>query len=231
MIRKLFGWLLHPVLLTVLALLIVGVLVWWIGPLVRIGEWAPLDSELARAVLIGVIVLLVLLRALYRRWRVRKASQHLTDGLMKAPAAPAASAEDSGEQKVLNARFTEAVATLKKMRLHAAGRKPGWRDWLSLSGGSYLYDLPWYVFIGAPGAGKTTALVNSGLSFPLADKFGPGAIRGIGGTRNCDWWFTDDAVLIDTAGRYTTQDSHQAEDKSAWDGFLGLLKKVPWKRS
>ncbi|WP_077003349.1 type VI secretion system membrane subunit TssM [Variovorax sp. KK3] len=230
MIKKLFGWLFHPVLLTVLALLVVGLLIWWVGPLIRIGELAPLQSELSRAILIGVIVLLVVLRALYRRWRVRKASQHLTDGLMKAPAAPAASAEDSGEQKVLNARFTEAVATLKKMRLHAAGRKPGWRDWLSLSGGSYLYDLPWYVFIGAPGAGKTTALVNSGLSFPLADKFGPGAIRGIGGTRNCDWWFTDDAVLIDTAGRYTTQDSHQSEDKSAWDGFLGLLKKVRPRR-
>ena len=79
--------------------------------------------------------------------------------------------------------------------------------------------------IGARGAGKTTALVNSGLTFPLADQFGPGAIRGVGGTRNCDWWFTDEAVLIDTAGRYTTQDSHQSEDKSAWDGFLGLLKK------
>ncbi len=35
-------------------------------------------------------------------------------------------------------------------------------------------------------------------------------MRGVGGTRNCDWWFTDEAVLIDTAGRYTTQDSATA---------------------
>ncbi|CAN7214119.1 type VI secretion system membrane subunit TssM [Variovorax sp. LjRoot84] len=228
--KKLFGWLFHPLLLTALALVVVALLIWWIGPLIKIGALAPLESELARAVLIGIIVLLVVLRAVYRRWRTRKASQHLTDGLMKAPTAQPAAAADNGEQKVLNTRFTEAVATLKQMRLHAAGKKPGWRDWLSLSGGSYLYDLPWYVFIGAPGAGKTTALINSGLSFPLADKFGPGAIRGVGGTRNCDWWFTDDAVLIDTAGRYTTQDSHQTEDKSAWEGFLGLLKKVRPRR-
>jgi type VI secretion system protein ImpL len=228
--KKLFGWLFHPLLLTALALVVVALLIWWIGPLIKIGALAPLESELARAVLIGAIVLLVVLRAVYRRWRTRKASRHLTDGLMKAPAAQPAAAADNGEQKVLNTRFTEAVATLKQMRLHAAGKKPGWRDWLSLSGGSYLYDLPWYVFIGAPGAGKTTALINSGLSFPLADKFGPGAIRGVGGTRNCDWWFTDDAVLIDTAGRYTTQDSHQTEDKSAWEGFLGLLKKVRPRR-
>ncbi len=233
MIKKIFGILFHPVLLTALALLVVALLIWWVGPLVKIGALAPLESELSRAILIGVIVLLVLLRIALRRWRARRASQHLTDGLMKAPSAslaPKAEAAGGAEQKVLDERFTQAIATLKQMRLHAAGKKPGWRDWLSLSGGSYLYELPWYVFIGAPGSGKTTALVNSGLSFPLAEKFGPGAIRGVGGTRNCDWWFTDEAVLIDTAGRYTTQDSHQSEDKSAWDGFLGLLKKARPRR-
>lgn len=224
MIKKVFGFLLHPVFLTLLALLIIGVLVWWIGPLVAIGTWTPLVSELSRAILIGVVVLLVVLRIALSRWRARRASHHLTEGLTKAPAGKADEPENA-EQKILNTRFSEAVASLRKMRLHAAGKKPGWRDWISLSSGSYLYELPWYVFIGAPGAGKTTALVNSGLSFPLADKFGPGAIRGVGGTRNCDWWFTDEAVLIDTAGRYTTQDSHQSEDKTAWDGFLNLLKK------
>ena len=40
----------------------------------------------------------------------------------------------------------------------------------------------------------------------------PMPLKGVGGTRNCDWWFTDDAVLIDTAGRYTTQDSQPAVD-------------------
>ena len=90
--------------------------------------------------------------------------------------------------------------------------------------------MPWYVFIGGPGSGKTTALINSGLRFPLAEKTGAGSIQGIGGTRNCDWWFTDEAVLIDTAGRYTTQDSHQESDKNAWQGFLGLLKKTRPRR-
>ena len=47
----------------------------------------------------------------------------------------------------------------------------------------------------------------------------------MGGTRNCDWWFTDEAVLIDTAGRYTTQDSHADVDSAGWLGFLKLLKK------
>ena len=222
--KKLFGMIFHPVLLATLALLLLAILIWWIGPMVAIGRWTPLESELARAVLIGAILLLVVLRWVFGRWRARRASQHLTDGLVRAPAGKTEQVV-SNEQQLLATRFKEAVASLKKMRLHAAGRKPGWRDWLSLSGGHYLYELPWYVFIGAPGAGKTTALVNSGLTFPLAEQFGAGAIRGVGGTRNCDWWFTDGAVLIDTAGRYTTQDSHLSEDKLAWDGFLGLLKK------
>ena len=53
---------------------------------------------------------------------------------------------------------------------------------------------------------------------------GQGAVAGVGGTRLCDWWFTEDAVLIDTAGRYTTQDSDTAVDRAGWETFLDLLK-------
>ena len=67
--------------------------------------------------------------------------------------------------------------------------------------------------------------MNAGLTFPLAEKMGGASVRGVGGTRNCDWWFTDEAVLIDTAGRYTTQESNSAVDASAWDGFLALLRR------
>src|SRR5262249_25688669 len=50
------------------------------------------------------------------------------------------------------------------------------------------------------------------------------AVHGIGGTRDCDWGFTDDAVFLDTAGRYTTQESQKEVDAGAWKGFLQLLK-------
>jgi type VI secretion system protein ImpL len=74
------------------------------------------------------------------------------------------------------------------------------------------------------------ALVNSGLQFPLAEKLGTREIRGVGGTRNCDWFFTDEAVLIDTAGRWTTQESDREVDSTAWQGFLQLLKKFRPRR-
>ena len=55
-------------------------------------------------------------------------------------------------------------------------------------------------------------------------------MQGAGGTRYCDWWFTNDAIMIDTAGRYTSQeDSKKAETKS-WLSFLSILKKGRPKR-
>jgi type VI secretion system protein ImpL len=77
------------------------------------------------------------------------------------------------------------------------------------------------VIIGPPGAGKTTALLNSGLHFPLAEQ----SLKGVGGTRNLDFWFADEAVLVDTAGRYTTQDADLRVDSAGWASFLKLLKK------
>src|SRR5206468_1905853 len=60
---------------------------------------------------------------------------------------------------------------------------------------------------------------------PRADRLGREAVRGVGGTRNCDWWFTEEAVFLDTAGRYTTQQSDRDVDAAAWKSFLQLLKK------
>ena len=54
---------------------------------------------------------------------------------------------------------------------------------------------------------------------------GQASVRGVGGTRNCEWWFAEGAVLIDTAGRYTSQDSDAAIDAAALETFLALLRK------
>jgi type VI secretion system protein ImpL len=110
-------------------------------------------------------------------------------------------------------RFDAVLTRLKTQRFGA-----GWT-------GRYLYQLPWYLVIGAPGSGKSTALANARLGTPLASGDIAEPISNLGGTRNCDWWFTDQAVLIDTAGRYTTQDSRRAVDGRVWSGLLNLLKE------
>jgi type VI secretion system protein ImpL len=187
---------------------VLAILVWFFGPLMGFGSVHPFDSEIARLITIGVLLVLWLVVNLLHIWEKNRKQKKLVDDV----AAPDKDAEASAEEvEVLGARLKEALQKLKKLP-----RKKG---------GGWLYDLPWYMFIGPPGAGKTTALVNSGLNFPLADARGPAALRGVGGTRDCEWWFTDQAVLIDTAGRYTTQDSQAKVDSAGWLGFLRLLKK------
>ncbi|WP_233888771.1 type VI secretion system membrane subunit TssM [Paraburkholderia flagellata] len=226
--KKILSVVFHPILLMIVGLLLVSAVIWLVGPLLSVAHNYPLESENARLIAIGCVVLLIVLRRLFAAWRARRTQAALADGLAARTEAPREAPPGPGDAEVttLHERFDEALGILRQARVSASGRKPGWRDWLSLSSRQYLYQLPWYMFIGAPGSGKTTALIHSGLSFPLAERFGTDGIKGVGGTRNCDWWFTEEAVLIDTAGRYTTHESDRDADRAAWQGFLGLLKKT-----
>ena len=223
--KKILGILFHPILLAVIGLLALSAVIWFFGPLLAFAAWRPLEPEWARLALIAVIFLLFVGKKLWVVLKAKRVNAQMMDGLLRsAPAAAAAQPSASAEEvETLRQRFEEALAKLKQAGLGGAGRKSGLGALFGRR--QYLYQLPWYVFIGAPGSGKTTALINSGLQFPLAESFGAGAIRGVGGTRNCDWWFTDEAVLLDTAGRYTTQESNREVDASAWTGFLQLIRK------
>lgn len=180
------------------------VLVWLFGPFLSF-----LESWITRAAVIAVMLLIWLGVNFWLDRRRKKNESDLVEGVTAVQADPsvAASAE---EVAAMREKLSTALALLKK----ASGSR------------GYLYEQPWYAIIGPPGAGKTTALLNAGLSFPLAAEMGQSAVAGVGGTRMCDWWFTENAVLIDTAGRYTTQDSDSAVDKAGWQAFLGLLKRT-----
>ena len=187
---------------------VISVCVWFFAPHIGGDEWRPFDTIASRIITIGVVwfifLSIILTILLVRRRRARAMEEDIAES-------PEQIADDLIGEEVseLRGKFKTAMAELKK----------------SKNGKRHLYDLPWYVMIGPPGAGKTTAIVNSGLQFPLAEALGKQAVGGVGGTRNCDWWFTNNAVLIDTAGRYTTQESDAEHDNASWIGFLGLLKK------
>ena len=217
--KNFFSALLHPVLLGLSGWLALVLLIWLVGPLISIAGHAPLESSTARWMLSAIVLLAAGAGFAYQRWKARASNAKFLDRLFQRPSTQA----ESAEVQTLRQRLEQAVQVLRTSQLAQQGR--GLSRLLGLGRGRYLYQLPWYMFIGAPGSGKTTALINSGLRFPLADPLGSHEIRGIGGTRHCDWWFTDEAVLIDTAGRYTTQDSDQAADREAWLGFLALLRQ------
>lgn len=141
---------------------------------------------------------------LWRRRRNRRSAKAL-GGMLEQQGGKGDPAQRQ-EQDVIKKRMLEAISTIK-------GSKLG-----HLSGDAALYELPWYMVIGNPAAGKSTAIASSGLQFPFADSK---IVQGVGGTRNCDWFFTTDGILLDTAGRYSVVD----EDRTEWFGFLSLLKK------
>lgn len=192
----------------VLGALALALLIWFGGPLLAIAGWEPLASVAARVIFLLVLALLWAGIYLLRIKREKRANEQVVNEMLTS-----ANTDDDllkEEVETLRERMREALALVKKW-------KPGrFRS---------VYELPWYMIIGAPGCGKSTALLSSGLEFPLKEQMGIDAVKGVGGTRHCDWWFTNKAVLIDTAGRYTTQDSADKRDARGWNSFLGLLKK------
>ena len=215
--KRFFLWLLTPWVLSMLTVLVLALLIWFEGPLLAFAGSEPFASEGVRWILIATLVVLWVAFWIWRIVREKIAALKLSRIVAGQGAAPGATGAPVGleldaEMAALTARMQEAMQVLRKSK-SATGS------------GKMMYDLPWYMFVGAPGSGKTTALLHSGLKFPLSGTMGNSAIGGVGGTRNCDWWFTDEAVLLDTAGRYTTQDSYAEVDHAAWTGFLSMLRK------
>ncbi|MEI2264826.1 type VI secretion system membrane subunit TssM [Erwinia sp. CGal63] len=196
-------------------------LIWITGPLLSLNGIHWLESSVNRQIAIGLCyffwILFQLIPQLYRAWFNSKLLNNLQHYSVDH-------AEQAAAEELLSALFSEAATLLKKTHFPVRKQKSG-GGWLQRFSAQYLYQLPWYIIVGAPGAGKTTALLNSGLEFPLGDTLGRSALRGVGGTRHCDWWFTEEAVLLDTAGRYTLQESQRARDASEWQTFISLLKR------
>lgn len=202
--QRLWLFLLDARTLTVLGVAALAGLLFLGADALRIGAvWAA-----------GVLVMLLLIGLgvwLHRRHRARQAGQALERAIEADADKAMRRAQRAGradEVAALRERMAEAVKRIKTSRLGET------------SGSAALYELPWYAIIGNPAAGKSSAIVKSGLTFPFAENT-DAIIQGIGGTRHCDWYFTTEGILLDTAGRYSVQD----EDHREWMGFLKLLKQ------
>ena len=168
------------------------------GVLVVMGSlravWVVAIGAVAVGLLLGCYVLLL-------RWLDRRKSRPFEQKITRSAAAGSRAVADAATKAALDdlrKRFEQGVA---KFREH----------------GKDIYSLPWYLLVGEPGSGKTEAIRHCNVGFPpgLQDR-----LQGTGGTLNMHWWFTNHAVILDTAGRLLFDDAPE------WQEFLKLLRQA-----
>ncbi|MCT4703383.1 type VI secretion system membrane subunit TssM [Enterobacteriaceae bacterium H20N1] len=201
-------WLRWPFFIVAMATLCV--LIWVPGPFLLIGEKYPLASVSVRLFIIAFILFIALLYGLWRMLLALKDNPALLDRFIRNKE-PAPENNSSEVASVI----ANAVNYVNKNRSDLSffqrvilARKP-------------LNVLPWYMILGTEDAGKTSAILGSGQHFPLPEQLIQVGKQGQP-TRNCECWFANDAVYIDTAGKYV---SEPEQHLSEWRALLRALKK------
>ena len=142
----------------------------------------------------------------YKVW-IRRREGHFVNEIISQDEDSASEAvpSEKDRQRALRTKWQEAVEVLRHSHLKKYGNP--------------LYVLPWYMVIGESGTGKTTAIRNAQLSSPFAS---PSPTAGPGSTADCDWWFFDQAIILDMAGRYSMGTE---EDRTEWNSFVRLIAR------
>ncbi|MBK8977491.1 MAG: type VI secretion system membrane subunit TssM [Planctomycetes bacterium] len=202
---KLLAMLLRPPVVISGALLLLCLAIVVGGTALRDAQGWEEPSTLSLALLSLVVLLVAGFLWLLRRMQQLAKGERIQGQLERSARADVESARPdlAPDAAQLESSFRAGLQALRSTRM----------------GKGALYALPWYVIVGPSGSGKTTMLRESGLSFLLDHDRG---VRGLGGTRNCDWFFASEAILLDTAGRYSTE----TEDHEEWLTFLQLLRSA-----
>ncbi len=139
----------------------------------------------------------------WRYWKRRKALREQKEVARDEREASLGRGDKSDLQEIRR-KWMEVVRSLKDSKLNRTGDEP-------------IYALPWFVIIGEPGSGKSALIKASG---PLSSVTTPGQD---GHTRNCDWWFFDKLLVLDTSGRYAFQ-AKGSESAGEWQELVNLLR-------
>ena len=199
------GKIIIKILKILFVLIMVAAVVVGLYLLVRYKQWPWWVGVAIGVGLFGLVLAALFFQKWFFRRRekkfVERIVQHDESVIGKTPVGERQELQD------LQTHWKEAVENLQQSHLRRRGNP--------------LYVLPWYLVLGESGSGKTTAIQSARMHSPMTDVH---PTAGISGTRNCDWWFFDQAIILDTAGRYTIPVDEEP-DKEEWQKFLGLLAK------
>ncbi len=196
---------------TLVVLLIAGV----VGVLLGFGRRIPFYGHLpslVRLLIIIVLIAIALAVIVAAALRKKKGAEETELSMIQEADAAVASAADDERRARESARqeLVAAIAALKKSKL-AGGQ----------SGGAALYVLPWYMVLGSGASGKSSLIRNSGLRVPGR---APGEIKGIGASPHCEWWLTNQAVVLEANRRFADPGKDKAAERD-WTTFLDQLRK------
>lgn len=172
-----------------------------------VGLLGMIDYKLAIIAATGLVVLAALVAGYFilRKWWEKRQSSAMRGQMQQHSAGAPSGINDPAKRAQLDALKRNFDSGIEKFR----------------TSGKDVYKLPWYLIVGEPGSGKTEAVRHCNVGFPpgLQDE-----LQGVGGTINMNWWFTNRAVLLDTAGRLMFEEVKPGET-SEWREFLQLLKR------
>ena len=154
----------------------------------------PILLILGLAVVVGVLCLLGWLVSKMFGRGSRKRQKKLETELASGAESGKVSMSLRAAVKSNNEKFFSAIKEMRKL-------------------GISIYDLPWYVVIGDSGCGKTKLINEGGLTFSTGKPEGYQL-----GTLNYNWWFTEDAIFVDMAGRLCNPQDDS--DHREWESFL-----------
>ncbi|MCC6652731.1 MAG: type VI secretion system membrane subunit TssM [Candidatus Eisenbacteria bacterium] len=170
---------------------------------------------LVAALIIIVVVLGVVVWLIMRELEAAKAGKGIEkelDGQVEREIERSTFGQQA-EVRNLKSEWDAAIAEFKKS---PAGRRLGDKA---------LATMPMYLLIGPSGAGKTTLIQESGLPSALTDASRKmRSVRGVGGARSFQWFFTEQAILLDMSGKSLKMS--EFDDNEDWVQFLGSLRKM-----
>ncbi|MEG0434409.1 MAG: type VI secretion system membrane subunit TssM [Morganella sp. (in: enterobacteria)] len=195
-----------------LGVLTVCVTFWVFSPYLLLGESYPFEETTPRLIVIGVITLATLLYCVWLLISMLRFNPEKLDRFFKSRRSDSVRVE----------RYREVVAIINNAARYVAytGRKISrwsyfWRP------KKVVYDLPWYMMLGPKDAGKTTAILSSGQEFPLPEQL-LRVSKESTPTTNCECWFTNEAIFVDTSGKYINE---LDENSGEWDALVKAIKK------
>lgn len=179
-----------------LALLLLLIAIWWLGPKWQIGGSRPLEgfwSRITATVILFIIPLLWWTVSTRKKYQKLASERKYEEAVELDPCLPYLQAQE----RLLDSN----LEVLKANNLNK----------------DFLYKLPWYLVLGQEGSGKTSLTNRSNQNFSLTGVVKAGVRKTAKDpflAYSLDWWVGNEAVLIDPPGEIISQSDPEGNDSA-----------------